>query len=373
MEHQQENAYRNALKTAESSNGDNTTAENAEDQNNEVQENQNTPKVGAEAGALGKVKTEFEKKAEQHIENKALFDNKGWRKIDTGNLPSQGKYNDPSMRVKIRAATVEEIKHYSSLDDTDLLDVSDHINELLNKCCRIEYPALDRIGIAAGDLREADKYYVFFCIRDLSMDSHQKYHKLQLRTTCPKCGKHSESEITSQAFSSYTIPKNIEKYYDAEKRKIVISDPSFEEPLMVSPPSLAVTSAIQKYMQDHVRKQQAAGQPAHFDPKFMIQLQYIVDNPSQITDEYLKNLQKKIGQWTPEKVIAFEYVKNNMDVGVRPQLEIICRNTKSIDPSEEVGCADDYSFTAPVAFRFGWRSVFDISGVVARLFDSDSE
>lgn len=371
MEHQQENAYRNALKMAESA----TEGEGNINSGNEgdIGENQNAVKVGAEPGTLGKVQTEFEKKQIQHEESKAIFNNKGWRKIDTNNLPSQGKFNDPSMRVKIRAATVEEIKHYSSLDDTDLLDVTDHINELLNSCCRIEYPGLDRIGVAAGDLKEADKYYVLFCIRDLTMDSHQKYHKLQLRTTCPKCGKHSESEITSQAFSSYTIPKNIIKYYDPTQRKIVINDPSFEEPLMVSPPSLAVTSAITKYMQNHVNKQQAAGQAAFFDQKFMVELQYIIDSPSQVTDEYLKNLQKKIGLWSPEKIIAFEYLKNNMDVGVRPQLEIICRNTKSIDSSDEVGCTDDFSFTAPVAFRFGWRSVFDISGVVARLFDSDSE
>jgi len=370
MEHSQENAYRKTLKDME--NGDNNENQNLEEGKGKEGEGDNTGKPPVtEPGSLGKVKTEFEKKQELHEENKALLSNVGWRKVEVDNLPSKGRYNDPSLRVKIRAATVEEIKHYSSLDDTDLLDVNDHINEILNKCCRIEYS--DRIGHAAGDLREADKYYVFFCIRDLTMDSHQKFHKLQMRTTCPKCGKKSENEITSSAFSSYTIPKNIEKYYDPTHRKIVINDPAFEEPLMVAPPSLALTSAIQKYMQEHVRKQQAAGQPVHFDPKFMIQLQYVLDSPSQVTEDYLKNLQKRMGQWTHEKIIAFEYVKNNMDVGVRPQLEIICRNTKSIETNDEVGCADEYSFTAPVAFRFGWRSVFDISGVVARLFDSDTE
>lgn len=365
MAHEQENAYRQALRETE--------AGGAKDSNKETPISE-TPitTTPVETGSLGRVETEFDKKQKLHEENKALLGNTGWRKVDVNNLPSQGKYNDESMRIKIRAASVEEIKHYSSLDETDLLDVSDHINEILNKCCRIEYS--DHIGKAALDLREADKYYVLFCIRDLTMDSHQKFHKLWQRTTCPKCGKKSENEITSHAFSYYKIPKNIEKYYDPTLRKIVINDESFADgPLMITPPSLGLTAAIQKYMQDHAKKQQQSGAPIYFDSKFMMQIQYLLDSPAQVTEENLKNLQKKIGNWSHEKLIAFEYVRDNMDVGVRPQLEIVCRNTKSVEANDEVGCADDYSFTAPVVFRLGWRSVLDISGVVARLFDSNDE
>jgi len=367
MNDKQESIYRKTLKNMDE-------ASDVQQSETEPQQTEKPTIIphNPESGSLGKVKTEFEKKQELHEDNKALFANVGWRKVDVSNLPSRGKYNDATMRIKISAATVEEIKHYSSLDETDLLDVSDHINEILNKRCRIEYG--DRIGYAASDLKEADKYYIFFCIRDLTMDSHQKFHKLWQRTTCPKCGKVSENEITSQAFSFYTIPKNIEKYYDEAKRKIVINDPSFDDgPLMIAPPSLGLTAATQNYMKEHARKQQQAGVPIYFDAKFMMQLQYLLDDPSQINEENLKNLQKKIGAWSHEKLMAFEYVRDNMDVGVRPQLEIICRNTKSIDPTQEVGCADDYSFTAPVVFRLGWRSVFDISGVVSRLFDSDTE
>ncbi len=326
----------------------------------------------AEQGSLGKVKTEVEKKGELHKENQQMFSNVGYRKIDNDNLPSKGRFNDPTLRIRIRAATVEEIKHYSGLDETDLKDVSDHINEVLKACCKIEYST--KVG-NADDLKEADKYYVLFCIRDLSMEVHQRFNKLSQTCQCPKCGKKSSNEITSHAFSSYSIPKSIDKHYDASLRKIVVKDETFGgEPLIVSPPSVGLSIAIQNYMQEYARKQQQSGAPVYFDAKFMLKLQYLLDSPEQVNEIYLEQLKKRVDAWTYDKTMAFEYLRDNMDVGVRPQLEVICRDSEAInDVNQEVWCKDDYSFTAPVIFRQGWRSVFDLSGVITRLFDSDTE
>lgn len=364
---ERENLYKNALKETEEERIEENQHQHEEQIDIAVPK---TEYVGPEPGSLGKVKNEFEKKQELHEQNRAELSGIGWRKINTENLPSQGKFNDPTMRVKIKAASVEEIKHYSGLDETDLIDISDHINEIISKCCRIEYET--RVG-TWHDLKEADKYYVLMSIRDLTMDSNQKYNKLWQRTQCPKCGKKSENEITSHAFSAYTIPKNIIKHYDELSRKIVINDETFDEPLIISPPSVGLTLALQKHMQEHARKQQQAGSAIYFDAQFMLRLQYLLDSQSQVNEGFLKQLQKKMAEWPHEKLMAFEYVRDNMDVGVRPQLELVCRDTKAMDGNDEVGCTDDFSFTAPVSFRHGWRSVLDISGVIGRLFDSDSE
>ncbi len=351
-----ETIYRKSLEAAEAPELEDNSIEN-----NEVQSTQ--PMY------LGKVKTEFDKKAELHEQNKKQFSNIGFRKIDVNNLPSKGEYYDPTIRLKIRAAQFEEIKHYSGLDETDLMDISDHINEILSKCCRVEYS--DHIG-TSEDLKEADKYYILFAIRDLSMESHQRYNKLWQQCQCPKCGKKSSNEITSHAFGNYAILKAISKHYDPIKRKIVISHESFGEPLTIGPPSIGLTAAIQKYMQEHARKQQQAGAPIYFDANFMLKLQYLLDSSDQVNEIYLEALKKKIDSWPHEKLTAFNYVKDNMDVGVTPQLKIVCRDSKAID-GNEVGCKDDFSFTAPVIFQFGWRSLFDISGIIGELFGADPE
>lgn len=364
-----EQIYLNSLKTAENAADNEEEVENGE----EEKKTKVQPSETVKPGSLGKVKSDKEERDELHQENKEKLSNVGYRKIDVANLPSKGQFNDASLRIKMRAATFEEIKHYSGLDETDLIDVSDHINDIVKSCLRIEYE--NRIG-KFSELHEADKYYILFAIRDLTMEVQQRFNKLQQPLQCPKCGKRLQVEITSHAFSHYTIPKPIAKYYDEEIRKIVVMDDNFGDtgPLVLSPPTIGLTTAIQKYMQEHARKQQAKNQAVYFDAQFMLKLQYLLDDESQVNEASLTKLKKQVASWSPEKLIAFEYIRDHMDVGVRPQLEVVCKDHESIDKlnSREVGCTDDFSFSAPVEFQHGWRSLLDISGVISRLFD-DSE
>jgi len=87
----------------------------------------------------------------------------GWKQMPLENLPSQGLFYEANTQIAIRAATVAEIRHWSTIDENDLLGVDDMLNFIIEKCCRIKVPG--KPG-SYKDLKEIDRFYLIFAIRD---------------------------------------------------------------------------------------------------------------------------------------------------------------------------------------------------------------
>jgi hypothetical protein len=58
----------------------------------------------------------------------------GLKNIPVSILPSQGKYYLPGFELSIRSATVAEIRHWSTIDENDLISVDDQLNYILERC-----------------------------------------------------------------------------------------------------------------------------------------------------------------------------------------------------------------------------------------------
>ena len=64
-------------------------------------------------------------------------DNIGWLKIDVKTLPTQGLFYPDGFEISIRAARGEEIKHWSTMNDQDINQLSrvdDILNYMIEKC-----------------------------------------------------------------------------------------------------------------------------------------------------------------------------------------------------------------------------------------------
>ena len=89
----------------------------------------------------------------------------GWKNVPLQNLPSQGLFYPDGTEVAIRAASVAEIRHWSTIDENDALGIDDMLNFVVERCCRIRMS-----GRPANykDLKEIDRFYVIFAIRDFT-------------------------------------------------------------------------------------------------------------------------------------------------------------------------------------------------------------
>lgn len=313
---------------------------------------------------LGIVETEADKKAKIDQENREQFSGIGFRSISTDNLPSRGRFNKPGMMVKVRAATTEEIKHYSALDENDLLDVDDHINKIISSTTRITYE--DGTVGTPGDLKEADKYYLFFTIRDITMTNRQRQHNLTQSATCPKCHIKLTQQIDNTVFSNYQIAPEIERHYDAEQRCFVLRHESFDNPVKVYVPSIGVIKYIKSYLSRKAQEKRA-GKDVYYDQKFITKAQFMVGDHRKLNDELLDRLHKSYNNMNPDESVAFHYATDNINVGVNPYLEFKCEG------KNEGGCSEPYVFTAPVTFSKGFKSIFDFTDIIGGLFGNPEQ
>ena len=96
-------------------------------------------------------------------------DNLGYLKIDVASLPTQGMFYPEGTEIRIRAARGEEIKHWSTMNDQDLNQLSqvdDILNYIIERCVSVKLP-----GIMGGnwkDLKDVDRFYLLLAVREFT-------------------------------------------------------------------------------------------------------------------------------------------------------------------------------------------------------------
>ena len=96
----------------------------------------------------------------------------GHIKLNLSELPSGGRFYRKDFEIAIRAARVNEIRDFSTIDETNMKDIDEKVNSLLVSCTKILY------GSQRGsykDILEEDRIYVILKIRELTFkDGEQK-------------------------------------------------------------------------------------------------------------------------------------------------------------------------------------------------------
>ena len=88
------------------------------------------PDQGLNKDSLGKA---------QNIPESPSFDN-GWKNLPVNILPSKGMFYPDGTRIAIRAAEVKEIRHFSTIDEDDRIDIEEKLGMVLDSCMRIDFP-----------------------------------------------------------------------------------------------------------------------------------------------------------------------------------------------------------------------------------------
>jgi len=188
----------------------------------------------------------------------------GYHEIWSTNFPSKGLFYPENARFFIRAASVKEIRHFSTINEQDPFSIDEALNEILKGCLMIRYPGKQT---TFKDLREEDRIYVIMTIRELTFVNGE--NKIGVKKNCDECGHENEFTIGKDSFDPTILPDTIMRYYDEETRKFVIQTKSSGTIEMVAP-SIGVMMEISKY----IRQQQQEGRK--LDQSFLKVLPYLV-------------------------------------------------------------------------------------------------
>ena len=97
--------------------------------------------------------------------------------------------------VMVRPAQVKEIQSYSMVDDNNFYDIVEKMNDMLSACVRVKY--LDGSIGSYLDIKDPDRYYLIFLIRELTF---QQGSALTTNATCT-CNAETAIELNATLVS----------------------------------------------------------------------------------------------------------------------------------------------------------------------------
>ena len=90
----------------------------------------------------------------------------GWKNLPLAVLPSRGFFYPEGTKIAIRSAEVKEIRHFSTIDEDDLIDLDEKLNFILSKCSTMHFPSEGVVSYK--DLKHEDRFFLIMAIRDLT-------------------------------------------------------------------------------------------------------------------------------------------------------------------------------------------------------------
>ncbi len=260
----------------------------------------------------------------------------GWQQIPINDLPTKGMFYPEGAEIVIRSAVGEEIRHWSTLNETDLSATDDMLNYILERCVQIKFA--DKSLSSWRDIKEVDRFYILLAVSELTMIEGE--HKLQI-----KVSEKEKLTVKKDMIDFINFDDRIMRFYNAKERLFVLrfkSGPTMK----LSIPSVGVTNWLKNY----VIRQRQTQQP--IDEDFLTYAPFVITDWRGLSDDsYSKYVEDS--NWSLSEVSVLNEVKNIFLETINPQVKYTDENGGER--------------SLPLNFQGGLKSIFLISDPFGEL------
>lgn len=281
--------------------------------------------------------------------------------ISPEKLPSKHLFYDDDVDITIRPASIQEIKVYSSIDDTDAFEVERAVATMLNNCCKIVKSG--NTLKSYRDLSEFDKVYTFFSIRDRTFLAHKRESNLMNKSECSHCGHKNSKTIDQNTFGFYQISEELMRYYNENERCFIFEDSEIgNTPLKFYIPTVGSSEKIMEYIKKKEIEKQT-GEGGYYNTNDLTILMYITQDWRSFDDEdkyIMKNLSDMKNIWNESRYELATEVTRMLKVGIKPNIIYACES-----------CGKEIK----AAIRFQrWGHLFSSKHILSKFFkDTESD
>lgn len=259
----------------------------------------------------------------------------GFHSIDVKTLPSGGLFYPEGTEILIRSARGEEIKHWSTMDDTEIQSIKGCWDYIIEKCVTVKMPD----GGTWRDLVEIDELYLLLAVRELTFIDNDN-------NLCVPISENKQLPVTKEMIDYIKFPDELMKYYSSEKRCFVLKLKSGKEICIYLP-----TFGVNHWLTAYAEQKLAIKESVDMDI-----LQY-----APLLIHSTKGLTKKTYE-------EFCYQVNNYDVQEWGVISWAQKALKeAIVPQFKYKTEDGQEAVAQISFLGGPKAIFSISDPLSVL------
>lgn len=272
----------------------------------------------------------------------------GWMFVDRALLKERDVFYPDDWQFKIRPATVEAIKNWSVVDETNPNSIDTVFDEIIKNCLSISTATGPKPWYS---INAWDRLFFILLIREYSMKDGQK--KIAFTSQCPNCDVDVTFELKSLSLM-YDMPDDeVMDYYDREKQtwNIIPADFNVEWPekeyLQLYLPTREKDANIKAYLISRLQEDKNY-KPDQVFIKFLPWLLPKISKDVNIAKNQIRKAEIDFKSWNIEQFTFMDDVLKNITVTPGTNLMTICDSC-----GEEV--------TALIQFPDGIGALFDIN------------
>lgn len=245
-----------------------------------------------------------------------------WKLLSFDLLPSKGLFYPKGTELLIKSAKTKEIRHWSTMDEHDPIDVREKMAFILNKCTKFKIKGKP-IHFNLNDFLEVDKFHILFRIQELTFPNNENKLMANIKCTNPKCGVVNRVQVGSQNLLGFEIPKGLEKWYSEEERQFVIPSEKLNETLRFSMPTIGVTNAIRDFRQGEVKK------GIDLDESFYNFSPYLISDFRNLSKDQIHTLKLQSNGWSQNKFLAIHKFTEDLKKSSVNKVTCVCESCKT--------------------------------------------
>ena len=266
-------------------------------------------------------------------------DNLGYMRIELNSLPTGGLFYPEDTIIRIRAARGSEIKHWSTMNDQDINQISqvdDILNYIIEKCVSVDMP--NKPGSSWKDLKDIDRFYLLLAIREFTF--LQGDNELMVPIS-----ENKSIPVTKEMIDFIKIPDEIMKHYSPEEKCFVFHLTNKDIRMYI--PSLGASQWLKNYAQSKVNAREG------FDSDFLIFAPMLINDFRLLSQRAYEAMVEETSMWSVQEWSLISYVRDTLAAASEPKL------TYHDEDGKEV--------TIPLTFRGGIKALFTIQDPLSIL------
>lgn len=273
----------------------------------------------------------------------------GWKNLPLSVLPSRGFFYPEGTKIAIRSAEVREIRHFSTIDEDDLIDLDEKLNFILSKCSTMHFP--NEGVVSYRDLKHEDRFFLVMAIRDLTFVQGENRiiitpeSKCKDKNTCPI---NNGIELRTGVLSSYDIDPRVMKYYSPLTRNFVFQVRKIGKEITMTVPSIGVMNAVSEFVIECDRRK------IEIDDSFLKIAPFIFEEWRDLDFNQIMRKMRDSDNWSKEEFSLYYELCETIKIGTELDINIKCPT-----------CGAEVA--APITFPRGFKSLFVISDIFGEL------